>query len=779
MKFLIQTSRAFYHGLLLLPLLSFGSATELEFPLCDCDGDRLWSIEGIRNCQKASDLLIAAAYFSIPLELLYFVTCSKLFPFKWILFQFSAFIVLCGMTHLLNVFTYKPHSFLLVLALTISKFLTALVSFLTAITLLTLIPQLLKVKLRENFLRLKAHELDQKVGLMKRQEEVSWHVRMLTQEIRKSLDRHTILYTTLVELSKTLQLQNCAVWMPNESKLEMVLTHELNRSSSDFCICSIPMHDPDVFEVEKYDGVKILKPDSTLGSASSGAAGESGVVAAIRMPMLKVSNFEGGTPEVFQAHYAILVLVLPKNDTRIWSHHELELIEVVSDQVAVALSHAAVLEESHVIRDKLVEQNKALLQAKQNVMMASQAWNLFQKVMSQGIRRPIHSIVGLLSLMQQANLSLEQRLTVNAMAKTGNVVSTLINDVMVINREHFTLEMKPFQLQSLIKETACVARCLCDSRGFGFEFLAENMVLGQAIGDERRILHVLLHIIDGLLNEFNGGCLTFCVRSDSELADWEDARGIWKSRVPNVYTFLKFEITITQSFGLYSNTLVQFNRKPCREGFNTGFSFSMCKKIVQLMQGEIFIVPSSDGLQECVTLILRLQKQLSMLISESGGSSESHHSYSSLLEGLKVLIVDDSAINRVVTQKLLKKLGCCAFSVSSGTECLIYLDSFDQQLQLVILDLSMPNMNGYEVAMKIRSSRDGCWPLIIAFTASTDDHVWTKCMQSGMNGLIRKPVLLPELEKEILRVFEINLPGISAIYFISLTSCPLTEVYPR
>ncbi|XP_074563407.1 ethylene receptor 2-like isoform X1 [Curcuma longa] len=756
MKLLFRTPRTFFHGIWLLSLLSFGSATELAFPLCDCDGDRLWSIEAIRNWQKASDLLIAAAYFSIPLELLYFVTCSKLFPFKWILFQFSTFIVLCGLTHLLNVFTYKPHSFLVVLALTISKFLTALVSFLTAITLLTLIPQLLRIKLRENFLRLKAHELDQKVGLMKRQEEVSWHVRMLTQEIRKSLDRHTILYTTLVELSKTLQLQNCAVWMPNESQLEMDLTHELNRSTYDFCIRSIPMQYPDIVDVKKYDGVKILKPDSTLGSASSGAVSESGAVAAIRMPMLKVSNFKGGTPEIIQACYAILVLVPPKNDSRIWSHHELELIEAVSDQVAVALSHAAVLEESHVIRDKLAEQNKALLQAKQNVMMASEAWNLFQKVMSQGIRRPIHSILGLLSLMQQTNLSLEQRLILNAMAKMGNVISTLINDVMEINREQFTLEMKPFQLQSLIKETACIIRCLCDRRGFSFRFLAENMVHDQVIGDERRILHVLLHIIDGLLNRFSDGCLTLCVWSDSGLADWEDGRWIWKSRVPNVYTFLKFEIAITQSLDLYSKSLVQLVRKPSKEGLEMGFNFSICKKIVQLMQGEIFIVPSSDGLSECVTLFFRIQNQLPMLISESGVTSESPHSSSSLLHGLKVLIVDDSAINRVVTQKLLKKLGCCVFSVSSGTECLSYLDTFGQHFQLVVLDLNMPNMNGYEVAMKLRSSKNGRWPLIIAFTASADDHVWEKCVHSGMNGLIRKPVLLPELEKEILRVLETN-----------------------
>ncbi|WOK94899.1 hypothetical protein Cni_G03604 [Canna indica] len=741
--------RVVYHGILIASLFPFVLAAEIEFPLCDCDGEGLWNVEGIRNCQKVSDLLIAAAYLSIPLELLYFVAGSNLFPFKWILFQFSSFIVLCGLTHLLNAFTYKPHSFLLVLSLTISKFLTALVSFLTAITLLTLIPQLLRVKLRENFLRLKASELDRDLGLMKRQEEACWHVRMLTQEIRKSLDKHTILYTTLVELSKTLHLQNCAVWMPNENKSKMNLTHQLSRSS-DVDPPSIPMDDPVVKEVKKCDGVKILKPDTVLGSASSGVVDEPGAVAAIRMPMLKVSDFKGGTPEVIQACYAILVLVLPKNDPRIWSRHELELIEVVADQVAVALSHAAVLEESHMIRDKLIEQNRALLQAKQKVMMASEAWNLFQKVMSQGIRRPFHSTLGLLSVMQQANLTPEQRLIVNAMAKTGSVVSTLINDIMEINREQFNLEMRPFQLQTLIKEVACIARVLCDSRGFGFEFLIENMVLSQVMGDERRILHVLLHIVGGLLNGSDGGCLTLRVWSTSEPADCQDKRWIWKSKITNVYGFMKFEITIRRS--LISSSLIHLDKRPGREGFDIGLSFNMCEKLVQLMQGNILIIPSSHGQPECVTLVLRIQLEPPTLISELGESFESHHSSIIPLEGFKVLLVDDDGVNRVVTQKLLEKIGCCVSSLSSGAECLSFLDASGMHFQIVILDLNMPNMNGYEVAAKIRKLKTGHWPLIIALTASTEDHVWEKCVHSGMNGLIRKPAALPELEKELLRV---------------------------
>lgn len=108
-------------------------------------------------------------------------------------------------------------------------------------------------------------------------------------------------------------------------------------------------------------------------------------------------------------------------------------LKVVADQVAVALSHAAVLEESQLMREKLEEQNRTLQQAKRDAMMASEARNSFQKVMKNGLRRPMHAISGLLSLLREdENMSFEQRTIVDAMARTTNVLLTLTNDAMDI-----------------------------------------------------------------------------------------------------------------------------------------------------------------------------------------------------------------------------------------------------------------------------------------------------------------------------------------------------------
>lgn len=114
-------------------------------PGCNCEED--WGLlDLVTRCQLASDFLIALAYFSIPLELVYFVSFSHVFPFRWIIIQFGAFIVLCGLTHFIAIWTYGPHSFLVMLMQTILKIATALVSCATAITLVHVIPTLLHVK---------------------------------------------------------------------------------------------------------------------------------------------------------------------------------------------------------------------------------------------------------------------------------------------------------------------------------------------------------------------------------------------------------------------------------------------------------------------------------------------------------------------------------------------------------------------------------------------------------------------------------------------------------
>ncbi|RDY04052.1 Ethylene receptor, partial [Mucuna pruriens] len=287
--------------------------------------------------QYISDFFIALAYFSIPLELIYFVKKSAVFPYRWVLVQFGAFIVLCGATHLINLWTFRIHSRTVAVVMTTAKVLTAVVSCATALMLVHIIPDLLSVKTRELFLKNKAAELDREMGLIRTQEETGRHVRMLTHEIRSTLDRHTILKTTLVELGRTLALEECALWMPTRTGLELQLSYTLRQQNP--VGYTVPIHLPVINQVFSSNRALKISPNCPVARLRSYAGKYmAGAVVAVRVPLLHLSNFQiYDWPEVSTRSYALMVLMLPSDSARQWHVHELELVEVVADQKKIQL----------------------------------------------------------------------------------------------------------------------------------------------------------------------------------------------------------------------------------------------------------------------------------------------------------------------------------------------------------------------------------------------------------------------------------------------------------
>lgn len=173
------------------------------------------------------------------------------------------------------------------------------------------------------------------------------------------------------------------------------------------------------------------------------------------------------------------------------------------------------------------------------------------------------------------------------------------------------------------------------------------------------------------------------------------------------------------------------------------FSYTMD---VQLMQGDIWMVSNPEGFDQSVVLVLRFQSRPSILAEEQYPERVQSDS---LFRGMKVLLADADDVNRAVTKKLLEKLGCLVSSVSSGYECLSALSPSASSFQVVLLDLHLPDLDGFDVALKIRKSRSRNWLLIVALTASDDGEMREKCLQVGMNGVIAKPGSLQEIACEL------------------------------
>ncbi|GFQ02481.1 ethylene receptor 1 [Phtheirospermum japonicum] len=582
---------------------------------CDCVESHWPADELLVKYQYISDFLIAVAYFSIPLELIYFVQRSSFFPYRWVLIQFGAFIILCGATHLINLWTFSLHSKTVAIVMTIAKISTAAVSCVTALMLVHIIPDLLSVKTRESFLRNKAEELDREMGLIIKQEETSRHVRMLTHEIRSTLDRHTILKTTLVELGKTLELEECVLWMPSPRGLNLQLSHTLSNLIP--VGSTVPINLPLVNQIFSSDeAVRIPHTCPLANVRPLGGRYVSPEVIAVRVPLLNLSNFRADSwPEVSSKSYAVMVLIL--NGIRKWRDHELELVEVVVDQVAVALSHAAIMEESMRAHDQLVQQNVALDLARQEAETAIRARNDFLAVMNHEMRTPMHAIISLCSLLLEAELNPEQRIMIETVLKSSNVLATLINDVLDLSRLEdgsLALDTEIFNLQAAFGEVVNLVKPIASVKKLSLTLAMDIPV--YAIGDEKWLMQIILIIVGNAIKFTREGYVVI----EASVAKPEYIRG-WLSSdfyPPSNDDHFYLRVQVRDSgCGISPNDIPRLFTKfaesrdlPYRSkgggGGGTGLGLPICKRFVNLMGGHIWIESEGVGKGSTFSFIVRL-----------------------------------------------------------------------------------------------------------------------------------------------------------------------------
>ncbi|KAB5563816.1 hypothetical protein DKX38_003870 [Salix brachista] len=603
---------------------------------CNCIEPQWPAEELLMKYQYISDFFIALAYFSIPLELIYFVKKSSVFPYRWVLVQFGAFIVLCGATHLINLWTFSMHSRTVAVVMTTSKVLTAVVSCATALMLVHIIPDLLSVKTRELFLKNKAAELDREMGLIRTQEETGRHVRMLTHEIRSTLDRHTILKTTLVELGRTLALEECALWMPTRTGLELQLSYTLRQQNP--VGYTVPIQLPVINQVFSSNRAMKISPNSPVARIRP-IAGKymPGEVVAVRVPLLHLSNFQiNDWPELSTRRYALMVLMLPSDSARQWHVHELELVEVVADQVL----------------------------------------NLIKPVASV---KKLHVTLNLAQDLPECVIGDENRLMQTTLNVVGNAVK--------------------FSKEGSISITAFVAKSesLRDCRAPDFF---------PVTSDDHFYLRVQVK---------------------------DSGQGINPQEIPKLFT--KFAQTQTLA---------------TRNSSGSGLGLAICKRFVNLMEGHIWI--ESEGLGKGCTVIFIVKLRIPERSNESKSPllPKANHGQSSF-PGLKVLVLDDNGVSRMVTQGLLVHLGCDVTAVSSSDEC---LHMVSQEHKVLFIDVCMPD--GFEAAVRLHEkfTKHHERPLIVALAGNTDKVTKENCMRVGMDGVILKPVSVDKMRSVLSDLLE-------------------------
>ncbi|XP_021857131.2 ethylene receptor [Spinacia oleracea] len=730
---------------------------------CNCIEPQWPHDDLLMKYQYISDFFIALAYFSIPLELIYFVKKSAVFPYRWVLVQFGAFIVLCGATHLINLWTFRIHTKTVEVVMTTAKVLTAAVSCATALMLVHIIPDLLSVKTRELFLKKKAADLDREMGLIRTQEETGRHVRMLTHEIRSTLDRHTILKTTLVELGRTLALEECALWMPTRTGLELQLAYTLRQQNP--VGFTVPIQHPVINQVFSSNHAVQISPNCPVARIRPiSTKYMPGEVVAVRVPLLHLSNFQiNDWPELSTKRYALMVLMLPSDSARQWHVHELELVEVVADQVAVALSHAAILEESMRAQQQLLEQNVALDLARREAETAIRARNDFLAVMNHEMRTPMHAIIALSSLLQETELIPEQRLMVEAILKSSNLLATLINDVLDLSRLEdgsLKLDNGVFNLHTMFREVLNLIKPIASIKKLLITTNLATDVPEFAVGDEKRLMQVLLNVIGNAVKFTKEG-------SVSVTALVAKAESLRDARTPDFiplatddHFYLRVQVKDSgpginpQDIPKLFTKFAQPQTPANRNSGGSGLGLAICKRFVNLMEGNIWI--ESEGLGKGCTAIFVVklgspERSNGAMVPFASKPLVNH--IQSSFGGLKVLIMDENGVSRTVTKGLLMHVGCDVLTVASSEECLL---AVSREYRVVFLDLSMPGFDGFEVAVQIRKrfSKRHERPLIVALTGSADRLTRENCVRVGMDGCVLKPISVDKMRSVLSELLE-------------------------
>lgn len=388
------------------------------------------------------------------------------------------------------------------------------------------------------------------------------------------------------------------------------------------------------------------------------------------------------------------------------------------------------------LEQKVSVRTKELQIALSKAEAATKAKSDFLAVMSHEIRTPLNGIIGMTQLLAMTHLSDEQREYLNTVASSGDSLLILINDILdfsKIEAGKLELEHRSFNLLHEIKSIFQLYQVVAQQQGLHFTLEITETLPKQVLGDSLRFRQILSNLISNALKFTITGEVSIHIRHDIFASDkvrlFIDVRdtgiGIASEKVNKLFqSFSQVDSSTTRQFG------------------GTGLGLVICERLVKAMHG-VITVRSQPQKGSCFSFNIELD-----LDTEPTAELLAKIPTTPVISStMKILVVDDSHINRRVALRLLEKLNIHAEAANSGFEALdrVQTETYD----VILMDMQMPEMDGLETTQKIRQLHLTKRPFIIALTANAFDSDRERCLQAGMDEFLTKPFVFEDLQEKI------------------------------
>ncbi|MBF0543880.1 MAG: response regulator [Candidatus Riflebacteria bacterium] len=364
---------------------------------------------------------------------------------------------------------------------------------------------------------------------------------------------------------------------------------------------------------------------------------------------------------------------------------------------------------------------------------ANVAKSEFLANMSHEIRTPMNGILGMIGILLDMPLALEQRRYAEIVRSSGEILLALINDILdfsKIEARKLELEMLDFDLRNTLEDAAELLSIKAREKGLELTCIVEPEVSSLIRGDPGRLRQIILNLTGNAIKFTQQGEVVIRVslleedqkQMKASFSIIDTGIGIPESRIKTLFTpFTQVDVSTTRKYG------------------GTGLGLAISKQLVELMKGESGVESKENhGSRFWFTAVFEKQDE----------SRIEKYEMMEDVSGARILIVDDNGTNRFLLKLLLKNWGCRFDEAPDGITALELLDTAVEKadpFQIGILDMQMPNMDGIELGKRIKGNAKIAQIALIMMTSTGNRGDTVTLEKIGFSGYFSKPVRQAEL----------------------------------